>query len=171
MKLALERGKQLTEMAEYITIEEHITLEINELIKEIDRELSFTQAGNKKLLDGSFPYIAKMNLETLGIQNISSKTEEEITNAKTKIAEAIQKLTNLESKITVIEGELQSKQDQEADKGYAFEIDNTKTTPTVEIEEKDKDKFQIINGELTYIGNNQSEKQWALEMDIKVLNK
>lgn len=145
-------------------------LEISGQIKEIDRELTYTQAGNKKLLDGSFPYIEKITLETLGIQEISIMTEEEIANSETKITGAKQKLANLQEEITKKQTELGSKQEQKADKGYAFEIDNTTARPMVEIEEKDKDKFQIVNGELTYIGNNQNEKQWALEMDIQVKN-
>lgn len=145
-----------------------IQLEIEERIKEIDRELTYTQAGKKKLLDGSFPYMEKITLETLGIQAISFGNQQEIASAETKVTEAIQKIADLRAIISKKQTELEPKREQEAEKGCAFEIDNATAKPTVEIEEKDKDKFQIINGELIYIGDNQNEKQWALEMDIQV---
>lgn len=170
IEASLLRIDELIEMAENISnvSEAGIQPEVDELIKEIERELTYTQAGNKKLLDGSFPVTPKINLETLEIQGISVMSEQERNKAKSQVAGALKKIKELKNDISNKKIELQNKQDQEADKGYAFEIDNTKTTSMVEIEEKDKDKFQIINGELTYIGNNQNEKQWALEMEIKV---
>lgn len=168
--LLLARIDELIEMAENTSNVNVavIQTEVDEIIKEIERELTYTQAGNKKLLDGSFPVNPKINLETLEIQGISVMSEQERNKAKSQVAGALKKIRELKNDILNKKTVLQDKQDEEADKGYAFEIDNTKTTPMVEIEEKDKDKFQIVNGELTYIGNNQNEKQWALEMEIKV---
>lgn len=168
--LLLARIDELIEMAENTSNVNVavIQTEVDEIIKEIERELTYTQAGNKKLLDGSFPVTPKINLETLEIQGISVMSEQERNKAKSQVAGALKKIRELKNDILNKKTVLQDKQDEEADKGYAFEIDNTKTTPMVEIEEKDKDKFQIVNGELTYIGNNQNEKQWALEMEIKV---
>ena len=164
----LQSINELTLLADNTNDKESIQKEINELIKEIQRELTYLEIGNRKLFDGSFPGIPQTTITTLGIQNISVQTNEQSQKASQATLNALNLISEFREKIGKKQNEMENKTTEQADNGYAFDVEKTIIIPT-EIYEKYKNKFQIINGKLTYIGNDKDEKQWANEMGIHVL--
>ena len=168
----MQRMQELTAMAINQTYEEQnrsvVQTAIEELLKVIQRKLSYTAIGNKKILDGSFLAIEKTTLTTFGIENFSVLTIEQAEQALENIDFAIQivsqRIVEIANKIEELQnGDLE----QEAQKGYAFEViqDSSKIN---EILKEYEGKLQMIEGKLTYIGNDEKEKRWALELGIEV---
>lgn len=150
-----------------------IQYEISELIKEIDRQLTYTGVTNKKFFDGSFPYIMNTSINSLDIENIDATDTANLSSAKAKIENAIQQITDKESELTAKSSELASIASNKADMGYAFEINsayNSDSDTDIEISEEYKNKLKFIDGKLTYIGNDEEEKEWSRDMGIDVLN-
>lgn len=143
--------------------------EIDELSQAIDKILTYASAGNRKFFDGTYPCMPKTNLKTLGIENLTVMTSEDAEKTVTKITEAIQKVSNLRTTVGEQQNEAMSKPTEEADKGYAFNVEEMLLSNYIErISEGMKGKLKVIDGELTFVGNDEKEKQWAEEMGIKV---
>lgn len=143
--------------------------EIDELSQAIDKILTYASAGNRKFFDGTYPCMPKTNLKTLGIENLTVMTSEDAEKTVTKITEAIQKVSNLRTTVGEHQNEAMSKPTEEADKGYAFNVEEMLLSNYIErISEGMKGKLKVIDGELTFVGNDEKEKQWAEEMGIKV---
>lgn len=168
----MQRMQELAVMAINETNEEQdrsiLQREIDELSKVIQRKLSYTAIGNKKLFDGSFLAIERTTLNTLGIENFSVLTIEQAEQAIENNASAMRIVSQRRMEIANKMEELQNGDlEQEAQKGYAFEVIQG-SSKINEILKDYKDKFQMIAGELTYIGNDEKEKRWALELGIEV---
>ncbi len=141
-----------------------IQKEIEHFIKEIDRELNYTVIINKNLFQGDFLYVPKTTVNSLGVRGLSVLTKSEATNTQTKAQKAITKMQEIKDNLDKKIAELENKKDQEADSGAGLEIE---INPTIfELNEKYKDKFKIVNGELLYIGTDEDEKEWAKELEI-----
>lgn len=168
----LQRIRELAIVAENDTRTDFdrksIQCEIDEGLETIERIINYAGISDKKIFNGTFPYTERMSLDTLGIRNISTLTIEKAKEAQTKVDNAIEIISSQRTEYNTKLEEIASKLEEEADNGYAFEITETLNL-TVEIPEEYKDKLQIINGELTYIGNDEKERKWAKEIGINVL--
>ena len=78
----------------------------------------------------------------------------------------MKKISSINSTLSDKMTELENEKDKEADGKDGFKIDID--SKTLELNEKHKDRFKIVNGELIYIGTNKDEKEWAKELDIEV---
>lgn len=171
IKKVAERIGELTDNClsdEWTEIDDRLVTqkEIDELVRELTRELNHTIILNRNFLQGDFLYIKKVTISSLGLTSLSVLTVDEATKTKTKTQEAITKLQEIQDSLNKNIEELKSKKDQESDEKAGLEID---VLPQLtKLNEKYKDKFKIINGELFYIGNNENEKEWARELEILV---
>lgn len=138
--------------------------EINELLKEIDRELNNTTILNKNLFQGDIQYIRRTTLNSLGIKDLSVINKAE--SQSTKVENAMSKVNSIREKLIEEANKLEAKKDEEANENTGLEIE---VIPGLfELNEKYKNKFKVINRELIYVGTNEDEKEWAKDLDIKV---
>lgn len=140
--------------------------EIEELLKEVERELDYSIILNMNFFQGGFPYVKKINIELLGLTNISILNTESRKQAMDKLSQSMKKISSINSTLSDKMTELENEKDKEADGKDGFKIDID--SKTLELNEKHKDRFKIVNGELIYIGTNEDEKEWAKELNIGV---
>ncbi len=164
----LQRIKELTASAwntdNTDTDRQALQTEINEYLKEIDRELNRTTILNKNLFQGDIQYIRRTTLNSLGIKDISVINKAE--SQGTKVENAMSKVSAIREKLIEEINKLEAKKDEEANGNTGLEIE---VIPGLfELNEKHKNKFKVINRELIYIGTNEDEKEWAKDLDIKV---
>lgn len=166
----LQRIKEIATKAISITdfsSRQSIQIEIEQNLKEIQRQLLYTGISDKKLFSGTFPYIEETNLKELQLIGLSVYTNEDIEKTIEKVTASMQIISNKITELTNKQDELVSKQEEQAEKDCAFEI--VEATSQIELPEKYKDKLKIENGELIYIGTDVQEQQWAIEIGIQVI--
>ena len=144
-----------------------VQIEIEQNLKEIQRQLLYTGISDKKLFAGTFPYIEETNLKELQLIELSVYTNEDIEKTIEKITASMQTISNKITELTNKQDELVGKQAEQAEKDCAFEI--VEATSQIELPKKYKDKLKIENGELIYIGTDAQEQQWAIEIGIQVI--
>ena len=118
--------------------------ELDQLLKVIERKLSYTAIGNIKLYDGSFLAIEKTTLNTLKIENFSILTIEQAEQTIQKLESVIQIVLQKREEIANKIVELQNGNlEQEAQKGYAFEVTQGSNIPNEIL----KDYAEIVEKE------------------------
>lgn len=144
---------------------------INELLDEVDRELNYCIVSNKKLLQGDLQYIEKIDINKLGIKNISVETKKDANKAVKSINDAVEYIKEVRQKVLNKQRSLESISRTKADEGYAFDVvDSVKKTETVDksVDEIINSKFAIEGGILYYTGDDEQEKKWAQDLDIAI---
>ena len=151
---------------------EVIQLEIDELIKELDRQFSCCIVANRNLLQGDLQYVEKIDTNKLGISNLSVSTRKDARKAKKLISDAIEYISKVKGNLGNRMNSLEEIKDQKADPGYAFDIVNdgkkSEQTEKMDIDGVINSKFAIENGILYYTGTNELEKKWAQELNIQI---
>ena len=149
-----------------------IQLEIDELIKELDRQFSCCIVANRNLLQGDLQYVEKIDTNKLGISNLSVSTRKDARKAKKLISDAIEYISKVKGNLGNRMNSLEEIKDQKADPGYAFDIVNdgkkSEQTEKMDIDGVINSKFAIENGILYYTGTNELEKKWAQELNIQI---
>lgn len=122
--------------------------EIKELLTEINRIAQYTKSrSDVSLLNGEY----NKNVNVLNILSLSEETfnsSESIDEGISKVDEAINKVSELRQQLS------------EEEVSYIINEYN--------IPAKWADKLKIIDGEIVYIGTDETERKWAEEVGIKV---
>lgn len=172
----LQRMTEIAVQASNDTLEdrerEGSQLEIDELIKELDREFSCCIVANRNLLQGDLQYVEKIDTNKIGISNLSVSTRKDAKKAKKLISDAIDYISKVRENLGNRMNSLEEIKDQKADPGYAFDIVNdgkkSQQTEKMDIDGVINSKFTIENGILYYTGTNEFEKKWAQELNIQI---
>ena len=172
----LQRMSEIAVQASNDTLEdrerEGLQLEIDELIKELDREFSCCIVANRNLLQGDLQYVEKIDTNKIGISNLSVSTRKDAKKAKKLISDAIDYISKVRENLGNRMNSLEEIKDQKADPGYAFDIVNdgkkSQQTEKMDIDGVINSKFAIENGILYYTGTNEFEKKWAQELNIQI---
>lgn len=138
--------------------------EIDAGLLQVKNILTYAGVGDKKVFTGHFPYVQELTLKSLGIESISVMSIENATKSHEKVTKAIQTIENISNQLSQKQEELAVKENEPADKEYAFDVFYV----TANIPEGYQNKLRVINGELTYIGNDKAEKEIAKQVGIKV---
>lgn len=166
----MERINEMVTIASNDTLVEEdrpaLKNEIDELVKEIDIELSNMEILKKKVFGGAFPYINRTTISLLGINEMPVDSVETAKASLEKIHKAIQKMYDLKNSLNDEIELLETRKNEESDKKLGLEVEINQDL--YELNEKYKDKFKVVNGELIYIGTNADEKEWAKELNIGV---
>lgn len=172
----LQRMTEIAVQASNDTLEdrerEGLQLEIDELIKELDRQFSSCIVANRNLLQGDLQYVEKIDTNKIGISNLSVSTRKDAKKAKKLISDAIDYISKVRENLGNRMNSLEEIKDQKADPGYAFDIVNdgkkSQQTEKMDIDGVINSKFTIENGILYYTGTNEFEKKWAQELNIQI---
>lgn len=172
----LQRMTEIAVQASNDTLEdrerEGLQLEIDELIKELDREFSCCIVANRNLLQGDLQYAEKIDTNKIGISNLSVSTRKDAKKAKKLISDAIDYISKVRENLGNRMNSLEEIKGQKADPGYAFDIVNdgkkSQQTEKMDIDGVINSKFTIENGILYYTGTNEFEKKWAQELNIQI---
>lgn len=176
MHSILQRMNELAVQAENDTNDDEsrevIQIIIDELIKEMDRQLSGCVVTNRNLLQGDLQYVEKIDTKKLGISNLYVLTQKDAEEAKKAISDAMDYISKVRANLGNQMTKLERIKDKKADPGYAFDIVNDgkklQQTEKTNIDGVINSKFTIENGILYYTGTDEFEKKWAQELDIQI---
>ncbi len=138
---------------------------IAEYVKEIDIELTNMEILKKKVFSGDFPYINRITTSLLGLNEISVMNVEEAKASIEKMEQPMQRINDLYLSLDKEIELLETRKNEESDKKLGLEVEINQDL--YELNEKYKDKFKVVNGELIYIGTDEDEKEWAKELGLE----
>lgn len=143
--------------------------EIDECILEIEREFKYTSAANQKLFNSNYIYAELININSLKLDDIDIVNINKIEQSVNNIEKALEEIEKRKQTVIDKKNEMLNKIDQETNEGESLDIDSMLITNLfINISDKFKEKIKVINGELTYIGDDEDEIKWATQLGIRI---